>query len=125
MLASLGALLGVGAYRLQQRGELTWKVCGVWAGVVGLFGVGDWFVSQYVFFLRFSRLSWKYIANGDLLDTSSRSTRRSNTFAHKATISFYGSVIRLVSPLELFPAELGLMFIRLSPHLGFFGTAGR
>lgn len=46
VLTALGALLGVGAYRLQQRGELTWKVAGLWAGVVGLFGVGDYYVSQ-------------------------------------------------------------------------------
>jgi hypothetical protein len=45
-LALLGTLLGVGAYRKHVRGELTGKVVAAWAGVVGLFGLGDYFVSQ-------------------------------------------------------------------------------
>ena len=48
VIAALGGLLGVGAYRLHQAGQLTWKVAGAWAGVVGLFAVGDYYVSQYV-----------------------------------------------------------------------------
>ncbi|KAF2089743.1 hypothetical protein K490DRAFT_37860 [Saccharata proteae CBS 121410] len=44
----LGAALGVGAYRKYTAGQLTWKVAGAWAGVVGLFAVGDYYVSQYV-----------------------------------------------------------------------------
>lgn len=42
----LGAVLGYGAYRKYSVGELTWKVAGAWAGVVGLFAVGDYYVSQ-------------------------------------------------------------------------------
>jgi len=42
----LGTALGVGAYRKWARHELTWKVVGAWAGVVGLFAVGDYYVSQ-------------------------------------------------------------------------------
>lgn len=45
----LGTVLGVGAYRKWVRDELTWKVAGAWAGVVGLFAVGDYYVSQYFF----------------------------------------------------------------------------
>lgn len=42
----LGTVLGVGAYRKWTRDELSWKVVGAWAGVVGLFGVADYYVSQ-------------------------------------------------------------------------------
>lgn len=42
----LGTALGVGAYRKYVRDELSWKVVGAWAGVVGLFGVADYYVSQ-------------------------------------------------------------------------------
>lgn len=45
----LGTALGVGAYRKYAAGELTWKVVGAWAGVVGLFAVGDYYISQYLF----------------------------------------------------------------------------
>lgn len=45
-IAAVGAFIGVGAYRLQQRGELTWKVASAWAGVAGLFAVGDYYISQ-------------------------------------------------------------------------------
>ena len=38
--------LGVGAYHKHSNGELNWGVVGRWAGVVGLFGGGDYFVSQ-------------------------------------------------------------------------------
>jgi cation transport ATPase len=46
-LGILTTVLGVGAYRKYVRDELTWKVAGAWAGVVGLFAVGDYYVSQY------------------------------------------------------------------------------
>lgn len=42
----LGTVLGVGAYRKYASGELSAKVVGAWAGVVGLFAVGDYYVSQ-------------------------------------------------------------------------------
>ena len=42
----LGTVLGVGAYKKYVRDELSWKVVGAWAGVVGLFAVGDYYVSQ-------------------------------------------------------------------------------
>ncbi|KAL1305313.1 hypothetical protein AAFC00_002215 [Neodothiora populina] len=45
----LGGLLGYGAYRKYSVGELTWKVAGAWAGVVGLFAVADFYTSQYFF----------------------------------------------------------------------------
>jgi len=45
----LGTLIGVGAYRKWSSNELTWKVVGAWAGFVGLFAVGDYYVSQYLF----------------------------------------------------------------------------
>jgi hypothetical protein len=51
VIAALGALLGTGAYRAHQSNTLTWNVMGAWAGAVGLFAVGDYFVSQYVLYL--------------------------------------------------------------------------
>ncbi|KAK4990951.1 hypothetical protein LTR66_004607 [Elasticomyces elasticus] len=48
-MAAFAGVLGVGAYRKYTAGELTWKVAGLWAGVVGLFAVGDYYVSQYLF----------------------------------------------------------------------------
>ncbi|KAF2771893.1 hypothetical protein EJ03DRAFT_349109 [Teratosphaeria nubilosa] len=49
VVGALAALLGTGAYRAHQAGTLTWKVAGAWAGVVGLFAVGDYYVSSYLF----------------------------------------------------------------------------
>ena len=42
----LGTVLGVGAYRKWVRDELSWKVVGGWAAVVGVFAVGDYYVSK-------------------------------------------------------------------------------
>jgi F0F1-type ATP synthase assembly protein I len=42
----VAGVLGIGAYRKYARGELTGKVVAAWLGVVGLFGVGDYYVSQ-------------------------------------------------------------------------------
>jgi hypothetical protein len=42
----LGTALGVGAYRKYVAGELSWRVAGAWAGVVGLFAAGDYYASQ-------------------------------------------------------------------------------
>lgn len=50
----LGAALGIGAYRKYAAGELTWRVVGIWTGVVGLFAMGDYYVSQYVLPSRLS-----------------------------------------------------------------------
>jgi len=49
VIAALGALLGTGAYRMHKANTLTWNVVGAWTGAVGLFAVGDYFVSQYFF----------------------------------------------------------------------------
>lgn len=46
VVTALAGLIGIGAYRKYVAGELTWKVAGTWAGVVGLFAVGDYFVSS-------------------------------------------------------------------------------
>lgn len=47
VVIALGAvLLGTGAYRMHRTNTLTWNVAGAWAGAVGLFAVGDYFVSQ-------------------------------------------------------------------------------
>ena len=46
VIAALSAALGFGAYRKYAAGELTWKVAGAWAGVVGLFAAGDYYLSQ-------------------------------------------------------------------------------
>ncbi|CAG8962305.1 hypothetical protein HYFRA_00005360 [Hymenoscyphus fraxineus] len=48
-VVGLSAGLGFGAYRKYAAGELTWKVVGAWAGVVGLFAAGDFYLSQYLF----------------------------------------------------------------------------
>lgn len=45
-VVALSAGLGFGAYRKYAAGELTWKVAGAWAGIVGLFATGDYFLSQ-------------------------------------------------------------------------------
>ncbi|KAF2136687.1 uncharacterized protein K452DRAFT_302551 [Aplosporella prunicola CBS 121167] len=45
----LGAALGFGAYRKYTAGQLSWKLAGAWAGALGLFGVADYYVSQYFF----------------------------------------------------------------------------
>jgi len=76
----LGTVLGVGAYRKYARDELTWKVVGAWAGVVGLFAVGDYYVSQYV-----SPPSIVFGILTSCLDTSSRGTpRRSRWLVHSS-----------------------------------------
>lgn len=46
VIAAAGAALGFGAYRKYAAGELTWKVVGAWAGIVGLFAAGDFYFSQ-------------------------------------------------------------------------------
>ncbi|CZS89303.1 uncharacterized protein RAG0_00704 [Rhynchosporium agropyri] len=48
-VVALSAGLGFGAYRKYAAGELTWKVVGAWAGVVGLFAGADYYLSQYLF----------------------------------------------------------------------------
>ncbi|KAI4792138.1 hypothetical protein E4T45_12798 [Aureobasidium sp. EXF-8846] len=45
-VVALGGLLGFGAYRKYNAGQLTWKVAGAWAGVVGAFALGDYYASQ-------------------------------------------------------------------------------
>jgi hypothetical protein len=42
----LGTVLGIGAYRKYAAGELSWKVAGIWAGVVGLFAGADYYVTS-------------------------------------------------------------------------------
>lgn len=48
-VVALSAGLGFGAYRKYAAGELSWKVVGTWTGIVGLFAVGDYYLSQYLF----------------------------------------------------------------------------
>ena len=45
-IAAFGGVIGYGAYRKYTAGELTWKIAGLWAGAVGLFGVADYYVSS-------------------------------------------------------------------------------
>ncbi|CAL3967151.1 hypothetical protein PZA11_003549 [Diplocarpon coronariae] len=52
-VVALSAGLGFGAYRKYAAGELTWKIAGAWAGIVGLFATGDYFLSQYLFKNRY------------------------------------------------------------------------
>ncbi|RDL31971.1 Uncharacterized protein BP5553_09373 [Venustampulla echinocandica] len=48
-VAALSAGLGFGAYKKYSAGELSWQVVGAWAGVVGAFAVGDYYLSRYLF----------------------------------------------------------------------------
>ena len=43
---AIGSALGFGAYRKYAAGELTWRVVGVGAGVVGLFAAADYYLSK-------------------------------------------------------------------------------
>ena len=45
-VVALSAGLGFGAYRKYAAGELSWKVVGAWTGVVGLFALGDYYLSS-------------------------------------------------------------------------------
>lgn len=45
-LAVVASVLGIGAYRKYSQGQLTGKLVAAWVGVIGLFGVGDYYVSQ-------------------------------------------------------------------------------
>ncbi len=85
VVAAFGAVLGYGAYRKYVANELSWKVVGLWTGVVGLFAAGDYYVSQYVNFLLFSlefHLSSQSMAMVAMMltehraDTSSRNIHR-------------------------------------------------
>jgi len=49
LVGILGTVFGVGAYKKYVAGEITWKVAGAWAGVVGLFAAGDYYASQYLY----------------------------------------------------------------------------
>jgi hypothetical protein len=80
-LAVIGTVLGVGAYRKYARDELTWKVVGAWAGVVGLFAVGDYYVSKYATSTSLLTSNWLNF----LLATSSRSTPRRNRHLTRTT----------------------------------------
>ncbi|KAF2456252.1 hypothetical protein BDY21DRAFT_59100 [Lineolata rhizophorae] len=48
-ITALGGFLSFGAYKKYSAGQLSWKVAGAWAGAVGLFAAGDYFLSQYLF----------------------------------------------------------------------------
>jgi len=65
VIATLSAALGFGAYRKYAAGELTWKVAGAWAGVVGLFAAGDYYLSQYVSLCRLEVLEMVQLTMGD------------------------------------------------------------
>ena len=47
-VVALSAGLGFGAYRKFAAGELSWKVVGAWTGIVGLFALGDYYLSSWV-----------------------------------------------------------------------------
>ncbi|MCJ1408460.1 hypothetical protein MMC19_002535 [Ptychographa xylographoides] len=49
------AALGFGAYRKYKAGELNWQVGGMWAGAIGLFALGDYYLSQYLFKNKYPR----------------------------------------------------------------------
>jgi hypothetical protein len=45
----------IGAWKKYQRGELDWQVGGLWAGAIGLFVLGDYYVSQWLFKNKYPR----------------------------------------------------------------------
>jgi len=49
VIAVGAAALGFGAYQKHAKGELTWKVVGLWGGVVAGLAVGDYYLSQWLF----------------------------------------------------------------------------
>ncbi|KAI9688054.1 MAG: Oxidoreductase [Bathelium mastoideum] len=49
VIAALAGVLGWGAYKQHQAGQLDWKVAGIGAGAVGLFATADYFVSKWLF----------------------------------------------------------------------------
>lgn len=46
LVGVLGTVLGIGAYRKYVAGGLTWRVVGIWTGVVGLFAGADYFATS-------------------------------------------------------------------------------
>jgi len=46
VLTALGIALGVDGWRRYQRGTFGWAAAGAWAGIIGAFAVGDYFVSR-------------------------------------------------------------------------------
>lgn len=46
VITALAGVLGWGAYKQHQAGQLDWKVAGIGAGAVGLFATADYFVSK-------------------------------------------------------------------------------
>lgn len=46
VLTALGIVLGVDGVRRYQRGTFGWAAAGAWAGIIGAFAVGDYFVSR-------------------------------------------------------------------------------
>ncbi|MCJ1479140.1 hypothetical protein MMC13_007824 [Lambiella insularis] len=56
LIIGLGsAFIGFGAYKKYQAGELNWQVGGLWAGAIGLFALGDYYMSQYLFKNKYPR----------------------------------------------------------------------
>lgn len=70
LIGALGSVLGYQAYKKYTIGEFTWKVAGIGASIVGVFALGDYYVSKYV--LRDK--SCLDFALTHSTDTSSRST---------------------------------------------------
>jgi hypothetical protein len=89
LVGGASAALGFAAYKKYTAGEFTWKVAGIGAGIVGLFALGDYYVSKYVHLhlqpdatlsqvgADMSLESW---ANRVCPDTCWRSTRRRNRY---------------------------------------------
>ncbi|MCJ1400082.1 hypothetical protein MMC11_003285 [Xylographa trunciseda] len=56
LIIGLGsAFVGFGAYKKYQAGELNWQVGGFWASAIGLFALGDYYMSQYLFKNKYPR----------------------------------------------------------------------
>ena len=48
VITAIAGVLGWGAYKQHQAGQLNWQVFGIGASAVGLFATADYFVSKYV-----------------------------------------------------------------------------
>ena len=46
VITALAGVLGWGAYKQHQAGQLDWRIAGLGAGAVGLFATADYFVSK-------------------------------------------------------------------------------
>lgn len=91
-LALVGGIVGFGAYRQYARGELTGKVVAAWAAALGLFGVGDYYISQYVYRLLFRVIRILILVTGISSSETHRSKCRPAIVIQSSTSSLQGII---------------------------------